>query len=69
MTKELKTMLGDIKYTTSLNEYDIDVICEYIKEKANKKELHNRNGACDMEVIGFVHGLRWTISYLKSLKG
>lgn len=62
-------MFGDIEYTTSINEYDIDKICTYITEKANRVEYKNKMGFCDHEKIGFVHGLRWCVQYLKSFKG
>lgn len=67
MKKEIKTILGNININ-EMTEHDIDNICRYITIRANKMEIHNRNGICDYGVIGFVRGLRWCVSFLKSIK-
>lgn len=51
-----------------MNEMDFEYICNFINERANKKDEMNRKGICKMEVCGFVHGLKWCVMFLKSYR-
>lgn len=44
----------------------INGLCDYMTVKANEKERRNKEGYCDHETVGFVHGIRWCVSVIKS---
>ena len=44
----------------------INDVCDFMTRTANFKEEINKRGVCDHEKIGFVHGIRWCVSCIKS---
>ena len=53
-----------------MDKFDFEVfindICDFMTARANYKEEINKKGICDHETIGFVHGIRWSVSCIKS---
>lgn len=57
-----------IKKANEQFNYEIfmDDVCDFMTERANQKEKENRKGFCDMGILGFVRGIRWSVSVIKS---
>ena len=53
--------MNKFEFETFIND-----LCDFMTARANYKEEINRKGFCDTETVGFVNGIRWCVSCIKS---
>ncbi len=53
--------MNKFEFETFIND-----VCDFMTARANEKERRNKEGYGYHENVGFVHGIRWCVSCIKS---